>query len=415
MISIQKHFLGHVNVRKAWGMVFLLAFFWQAAWSQDHSEAKKVYFEFSGNVAFQYRAFLKDELYTGQKSQFPSLSAEPEFFWEWKGGDNSFTFKPFGRLDRDKARTHFDIREAYWHHVKNSWELSIGIKKVYWGVAESNHLVDIINQTDVVESFDGEQKLGQPMLHFTYYHNWADVELFLLPYHRKRKFPGTKGRLRPAFEIDDENPIYESSAKEYRPDAAVRITKSVGMWDFGVSHFYGNGREPLFATNETGEANFKPLYPVMNQTGVDIQATKGATLWKFEGIRRWTEIQNFTALVAGFEYTVSNAFNKGWDIGLLGEYLYDSRDDLAFSSMDNDVFIGSRWAFNDMQSSQILAGYIFDLSKSTHFISVEAERRLGNSWKASLEGRIFGKVDSREFAYFIRNDSFLSLNIARYF
>ena len=42
--------------------------------------------------------------------------------------------------------------------------MRLGLRKVYWGVTESQHLVDVINQTEGVENLDGEDKLGQPML-----------------------------------------------------------------------------------------------------------------------------------------------------------------------------------------------------------------------------------------------------------
>ena len=65
---------------------------------------------------------------------------------EWR--IDSFTFQPFIRIDQqDEERSHFDIRELAWLHVGNDWELRTGIRKVFWGVNESQHLVDIINQT----------------------------------------------------------------------------------------------------------------------------------------------------------------------------------------------------------------------------------------------------------------------------
>jgi len=42
--------------------------------------------------------------------------------------------------------------------------LLVGINSVFWRVVESNHLVDILNQTDLIEDIDGEEKLGQPMI-----------------------------------------------------------------------------------------------------------------------------------------------------------------------------------------------------------------------------------------------------------
>jgi len=39
--------------------------------------------------------------------------------------------------------------------VADDWELTTGVSKVYWGVMEAVHLVDIINQTDfVVKNWD---------------------------------------------------------------------------------------------------------------------------------------------------------------------------------------------------------------------------------------------------------------------
>ena len=121
------------------------------------------------------------------------------------------------------------------------------------------------------------------------------------------------------------------------------------------------------------------------------------------------------ALVGGVEYTFGNVANKGIDIGILGEYLYDSRGMMALSSMQNDVFFGTRLAFNDIQDTQILAGGIIDLDHSTRLWSMEASRRIKDSWRAELEMRLFQNVSDQEFVYVIRNDSFLQFSLFKYF
>ena len=108
---------------------------------------------------------------------------------------------PFFRYDNaDSRRTHADLREAYFllfGEIGNGeWELRVGIDQVFWGVTESQHLVDIVNQIDLVEHPNGETKLGQPMVNITYSSDWGIVEFFVLPYHRARTFPGSSGRLR---------------------------------------------------------------------------------------------------------------------------------------------------------------------------------------------------------------------------
>ena len=48
-----------------------------------------------------------------------------------------------------------------------NYETKIGVRKDFWGVTETVHRVDILNQTDSVDGFDGEDKLGQPMINLS--------------------------------------------------------------------------------------------------------------------------------------------------------------------------------------------------------------------------------------------------------
>ncbi|WP_298760495.1 hypothetical protein [uncultured Psychroserpens sp.] len=390
--------------------LFLLTQF--SSYAQEENNA--LVHEFELELEAEYRYFPNQGAFEGQKDHFPSIAIQPEYSLQWNNGYESINATGFFRLDQDDNRTHWDIRELYYQKAKNNWELSIGLKKIFWGVTESNHLVDIINQTDAVESFDGEDKLGQPMIQYTLSTNYGNFDIFYLPYHRKRVFPGEKGRLRFPLVIDEDAINYESSAKEWRQDFAIRWSHFFGAFDIGLSHFYGNGREPLFAFDTSG--NINAFYPVINQTGLDLQVTHNAFLWKFESIYRSSEAQDFFALVAGLEYTFSNINGNGLDIGVLGEYLYDDRDELALNALQNDIFFGSRIALNDTQDTSILIGGIADLESSSKIFSIEGSRRLGNSWKVELEGRFFSNIDNSEFILSnFREDTFLRLSISKFF
>nr|WP_299385179.1 hypothetical protein [Allomuricauda sp.] len=363
----------------------------------------------------EYRYFWDQAQFQGQLDHYPSLALRPEYSLEWNRGYENINFTGFFRWDRDDERTHWDIRELYYQKAKGNWELSIGLKKIYWGVAESNHLVDIINQTDAVETFDGEEKLGQPMVQFSYItSNWGTFDFFYLPYHRKRTFPGEKGRLRFGTVIDQDDLGYESGAEEWRQDVAIRWKHYVGIFDLGLSHFYGTGREPLFVFDPQG--NINAFYPVIHQTGLDLQITHDAFLWKLESIYRHADAQDFMAFVAGLEYTFSNIDGNGLDIGVLGEYLYDERDELSLNALQNDLFFGSRLAFNDVQDTSILIGGITDLESSSKIFSIEASRRFGSNWRAEVEARIFKDIDNTELILSnFREDSFLRITISRFF
>ncbi|MEO1030566.1 MAG: hypothetical protein AAFX55_04135 [Bacteroidota bacterium] len=380
--------------------------------AQERSSAAS--HEFELEVQSEYRYFTDDPQFDGQKDHFLSIAVIPEYNIEWNKGYESINFTGFFRLDRDDNRTHWDVRELYYQKAKNNWEFSAGLKKIFWGVTESNHLVDIINQTDAVESFDGEAKLGQPMLQFTLTTDYGNFDFIYMPYHRKRVFPGERGRLRFPIVIDEDEITYESSAEEWRQDIAFRWSHFIGAFDIGVSHFYGNGREPLFTFDTTGQIN--AFYPVINQTGLDLQVTHNAFLWKLESIYRNAEAQDFFAITAGLEYTFSNINGNGLDIGLLSEYLYDDRDELALNALQNDIFFGSRIALNDTQDTAILIGGIVDMESSSKIFSIEASRRIGSSWKAELEARIFSSIDSQEFILSnFSQDSFLRFTISKFF
>ncbi|MEM7379985.1 MAG: hypothetical protein AAF361_02165, partial [Bacteroidota bacterium] len=104
------------------------------------------------------------------------------------------------------------------------------------------------------------------------------------------------------------------------------------------------------------------------------------------------------------------------DIGLLGEYLYDERDELALTALQNDIFFGSRIAFNDTQDTSILLGGIADLDGSSKIFSLEASRRFGSTWTAEIEARIFSDIEDNELILSnFRDDSFLRISISKYF
>ncbi len=371
--------------------------------------------ELTGYSAAEYRYF-QHESFNSEASQ-NQLSAvlAPEFYHAWDDGNQSLLISPFFRLDSDDAeRTHVDVREARWLLVNDDWELQLGIGKVYWGVTESQHLVDVINQTDLVENSDTEGKLGQPMINLSFFKDWGTVDLFVLPYFRERTFAGEKGRLRSQLVVDTDKSHYESGAKQHHLDIAARWLHTLGDWDIGLSHFYGTNREPLLSPNQTF-TRLIPYYEIMHQTGVELQKTSESWLWKLEVIRRETSSDTFTALTGGFEYTFYGVFDSNIDVGLIAEYLWDDRDNELATPFEDDLMMGTRLAWNDEQSTELLLGVIQDLGSSDAAWNIEASRRIGNRWKVSLEGRFF-KSNQRNSALFqIRDDDYIQLELARYF
>ena len=384
--------------------------------------------DLSGRIELEPRGFMQSPAHPGQNRHGLSLAVQPELYHEFDDGRQSLLFSPFVRLDSaDDERTHFDVRELLYQRVFDAAELRIGIGRVFWGVTESYHLVDVINQTDLVENIDREDKLGQPLVNLTLIRDWGAVDLFVLPGFRERTFPGREGRLRSEPFIDTERATYESGAGRQRIDYAVRWSHAIGDFDIGVAHFRGTSREPrLLPECEDGRSALStpcnpstvvlaPRYEVVNRTSLDVQATRDATLWKLEALHESGQGDTYVAWVAGFEYSWFGINESGMDLGLLVEHLFDDRGGNAPHPLEDDVFAGMRLAFNDEEDTALLAGVIVDMEGDATNLTFEASRRVGDDWKVELEARIWTGVANDDPMSPLRDDDYLQLTLSRFF
>ncbi|WP_165314161.1 hypothetical protein [Vibrio ziniensis] len=381
------------------------------AWLFSFSVLAQSNIRFSGQFNLEYRYFFVD----GDENQDSSQTSAyllPE--WNWRiSKDSNITFIPFYRYDEmDDERTHADIRELHYLTYWGDYSLKIGLGKVFWGVAESEHLVDVINQTDAVESIDGEDKLGQPMINLTVIKDWGVTEWFILPYFRERTFSGEQGRLRTAVPIDTNHAQYESSSEEKHVDYAFRYSTTLGDWDIGVSYMDGTDREPYFIWDGV---TLVPYYPQMKHVGLDVQGTVGDWLWKLETVYK-NSSDEYVSGVGGFEYTVVGALGTIWDIGMLAEYLYDSRGENSYAVGQNDLFTGFRLALNDAASSELLFGMTQDLdNSSSQYYKLEASTRLTNSITIAIEAWFAETNTQNDPLYSLRNDDFVQASFDYYF
>ena len=364
--------------------------------------------EFSGELSFEARSYLERGAYGNTGLGDFSIILQPEYAVAWEEDRKVVSFEPFIRLSSlDDERTHGDIRELSFVGSWDLFELRIGISKVFWGVTESQHLVDVINQTDLVESPDGEDKLGQPMVNFVYVNEYGNFEFFILPYFRERTFSGYDGRFRTNLVVDGESPIYLHGDEESHIDVAIRWSHYLGGLDWAISYFEGTDREPTLKANLIG-TKLVPVYGQSKQASLELQYVVGDWLLKSEVLSKDSDQNgNYWAMVAGFEYTFANYY-QGMDVGVLYEYLYDDRGESSGSGLDDASFVGSRIALNDEKSLEFLVGGIVEHETgklSNAFL--ESSRRINENWKWTIEGSFFAKPKSGSFLEKIKRDDYL--------
>ncbi len=383
-------------------------------------------------VGTQVSLFAEEASY-GQSRSDVSVRAQAEFYYQWNDGMDSIEFIPWFVIDKeDDERTHGDIQDLAWIHVADDWELRTGIRKVFWGVTESVHLVDVINQSDLSRGLDGEEKLGQPMVNLSLVNDWGIIDFFILPGHRKRLFAGVDGRPRSTFVITRDHAEYESGEDSQRIDAAFRWQVSIDDWELALSHFSGTSREPTIV-GLTDKNELLTYYPIIDQTGVEAQYIAGEWIWKLESVFRSGQGNRYTAAVAGTEYTQVGIFDTDIDLGWIAEYSFDDRGFDAPHASERDVVVGTRWTLNDVASSQALVFVSVDSTTKEQLWTLEASRRFYADWFVTIDIFVFantgdaptveeslnqlgseGGGSNRKLAAFTR-DSYIQFEVVRYF
>jgi hypothetical protein len=401
--------------RQALGACLLLA---AALAPMAHAEDARLALE----LGYQARAFTDrgvttdDRWQQGVRLRLQADGASADGQWQWRADLRARAD------DLDDRRSGADVREAYVRWIGEDVELLAGARRVFWGVTEFVHLVDVLNQVDLVENLDEEDRLGQPMLQVELPRGAWNLQAFVLPVLRERTFPGRNGRqhggappraaARHAPSLRDE-PLSFAARVEWHGDGL----------DIGVAHFSGAGREPAFAPMADGRP--RPVYEHIEQTSLDASWLAGDLALKLEAYRRSGQGRAHVAAAAGLERTWVGLLGRG-DVGLVLEYLHDGRDGRAPPGRyEHDIALGLRYAANDSADTQVLLGVIHDVRADEHTLSLEASGRLPGGLSLALEARAFGGhvrgsslnalIDPDNKTGFLDPDDYVQLELTTYF
>ena len=150
----------------------------------------------------------------------------------------------------------------------------------------------------------------------------------------------------------------------------------------------------------------RPTYPLVDQTGIEVQWTHAAWLFKLEGTTRSGGPGRDQALAGGVEYVVADY------LSFFMEYAYDSRGSKATTSLERDAFIGGRLLTHE---GSLEAGFFVDTSSGNRIGRAAARRRLSERLTLGLQARAFWGDAGREPAHAMRQGSFLSIELTTSF
>ena len=212
------------------------------------------------------------------------------------------TLTPCARLTgRGSDRSHFVIREVHVSFRTGDWDFLIGINKVFLGVAETRHLVNIVNRLDIVEDTDEEGIFWLSMVAVGLEKDWGRLD-FRLPGFQERDFPDWRGRLRAPQSVDENGAILESENGKAFIDVATRYSQDFGDWDFGFSGFPRSQPGSAIAIERrrvSPGTELRPHHSGGSRPAIHIGLGSGSSRASSTG-----HGGSFGAMVGGFEYTI---------------------------------------------------------------------------------------------------------------
>ena len=335
------------------------------------------YVEQYGKAKIDIRYFGQEAAYAQQEDSFGSVDLEPGLLIE--DGAYTILFEP--RISAGQNGSgRVDLQEAYISTRTSRLDIKVGNSVEFWGKVESFNPVDVLNSHDYTQGLTRGKKLGTNMVKISAPIGDGQFDAYLLPRFTENIYPGVKSRLRPALRVSDDSALYSSGAKRDDMGYAVRWTSYFGDVDLGLSYISAIGNAPRLVPQMDG--SLRPDYSDIQQIGLDIQYLAGDTAYKAELIDRTGQynrvgiLQDYHAAVLGVEHSLYGVSGSDYDLVLIGEYAYDSRQKDSHSGFQRDLAGGFRLLFNDVEDSELLVLATHDLDFTSQTLRASYTTRL---------------------------------------
>ncbi|TLX51329.1 hypothetical protein CWC31_06855 [Pseudoalteromonas ruthenica] len=312
----------------------------------------------------------------------------------------------------NSALPEWDLQEAYLQKTFYNWQLSAGMNTVFWGVAESRHLVDIVNQRIPARNFEGEEKLGELLVQVDYFTENGTLSLLSMPWFRSRDYSQPDERFSLPVAISQER--FVGLSEHTRESLALRYATVLDDWDVGAYFFHGLDKTPAFEITEQGQG--QAIYSALQQWGLDAQYTSERWLGKLEAVHRNHDYGGSSwAYTLGGEYYFYGVAGSSIDLSLLLELHRDTDAEARENQIyRNSSFVGSRLAWNDTDATTLLLGALIDNGGDSIAIKGEFETRIHSQLSLDIEARMFVEQQPQQPLYLYRDDDFIEVRLTYY-
>ena len=315
--------------------------------------------------------------------------------------------------EKDSGRRITEARQAYFRTPFAGFDVFLGNRQEFWGKAESKNVVDLINQSDAAANEGKSGKLGALSISAERYVDIGDLQLWYISGFREKTFNDRDAH--PSSGLTVNSAQYERKDGKDADDFAVRLSSFVGDWDLAGSFFYGTARDPIL-TLAVGRKALNPYYALQKSIGLEAQYTGDVTLLKWESLHGTQSsligTHNFSAAVAGIEYTYYRSFETKLDIGLIGEIQHDDRPQAAANQFG---VAGVRLVFNDIADSNILFLLSADSKTDQSIVSLEASQRINDVTSVKLTSQFYNARSATSAYGQLSDDDAVTLTLNMFF
>lgn len=364
-----------------------------------------------GEIGFEYRRFESDTSDLNADTGVAILSRVESAF---ETDIYKHVFRALGRVDqKDNDRSQVIIEDGYFSMLldeEQSWKVLAGYKLFNWTATEAFHPADQINSRNYDSDVESLEKKGEVVIEIEKSLEEGSFALYFFPKFEAPIFPGDRSRL--GFGADLQRVVWVDGG-----DATTNQTWGVqfgGRFSFTLLdadlsfHFlhHMDRSFPVIGTHKYVVVGgtptptafpTTPYYYRANQIGMTAVLPVESFIFKLEAATRTFDNdlliyttrglrrpEDNTEIALGTEWSV--AHDSGAETYLFFEWQTmfgpeQSRIE-EMSLFQNDIFLGWRFAFNDVMGKELFFSAIFDIDREHEYLfNLSYSQRLSDIWK----------------------------------
>jgi hypothetical protein len=358
--------------------------------------------------------------------------------------------------DEQNDRSYIRFDELYTTYDFEDSQIMLGKSVRFWGALEAENITDVFNPDDLRSDPFDTRKLGVWNTAYTYYTDSGELALIAKFYEQDRRMANDPYVYYVYGDTLDNlsiplgyNKNLETEKSSSRPSIFLKYSGTADTeyaWDYAFIFENGYDSQRYFnVTPDTlpipSSVEFQENAYIVNKLITYNTVVIGSTLLKVEAMyanidsnptmksltlagQEFKKISDYYHIGLGLEHTLTQFYGEA-DLGLIAEYYkYDTIDDGEgyaddidlFQVMQNDLFLGLRYSFNEGNDASIVGGGIFDMDYHEQVYYIEYEGRIADTFKLNLDYRYIKPSSSTPTAFnLMERHQRLSLKMGYYF